>query len=312
MTTKTNSILDLATAIAALGGKPVPAAAQAKPVLTASNSNHFIDARIERQLQLVMARKQHFSLVGPRGCGKSSLLRHLFVSNGIPYLRIQCDKSMDTEELIGSNVAQVINGEQQFLFQWGPLITAMEQGMAVILEEVDSLQPDRSMSLFSVLDDSPEYTAVVQGNTKHIVKTSGFFVGTTSNTAFNGDLGEYAGTEVMNKALVDRIENVILVDYLPPMQEIELIVQRSGIDKDLAVKMVSVATETREKAAGNKGIEALSSRRLLSWAKNVVIARKSGIKLNVLECARMAFIDQTENENAKAALAKAVTNKFGV
>lgn len=303
-------IMNLADCIAALDAKPCPAAQALTPPPALALPTHFIDPRNAKQFKLLIAMRKHFCLVGPRGCGKSSGIRHYLSSHGIPFIKVQCEKSMDTETLVGATVARVNNGKQEFDFQWGKLVDAMENGTVVLMEEFDTLHPDRVTALFSILDDTPEYTLQVDGNTRHIVKHPDFMVITTSNTRFKGEDGAYAGTEVANTALADRFWYMLPIDYLPKEQETNLLVDRFGVTLAVAKNMVEIARMTREQAAADSSIDALSTRRLLAWAYAYTNDIKQKTEQGAVGTAKMAFLDSLDNPDQAEALVKAINNKF--
>ncbi len=93
----------------------------------------------------------------------------------------------------------------------------------------------------------------------------------------NNDL---AGNHQLQQAVTDRFEP-ILATYLTPQDEIQLIVDRTGIDASYAKRAVDVATEMRRMAEGTTsnltgsettGIPEMvcSPRSIISWARMVV------------------------------------------
>jgi MoxR-like ATPase len=94
---------------------------------------------------------------------------------------------------------------------------------------------------------------------------------------------DYAGTQRFNPAIMNRINSWLDVDYLPQAQEAALIVERTGIDKQVANHMCIFARKVRA-AAQKENLPDLSTRILLNWASII----KEG--MNPAEAAELSVI----------------------
>jgi midasin len=83
-------------------------------------------------------------VMGPVGCGKSSLIEYLAQMtgrNGHPSLtKVQLGDQIDSKLLVGGYYATEVPGE--FVWRPGPLTTAMMHGHWILFEDLDSAAPD--------------------------------------------------------------------------------------------------------------------------------------------------------------------------
>lgn len=89
-------------------------------------------------------------LEGPPGCGKSSLVTALAKEAGFRFLRINLSKSTEMSDLIGVDTPGEVAGS--FVFRKGPLLTALEQGVWVLLDELNLASQSVLEGLNSILD----------------------------------------------------------------------------------------------------------------------------------------------------------------
>jgi len=253
-----------------------------------------IDPDVVDELEIAVASKAHTNLVGPPGCGKSTV-RDLILSQINPnFNKIQCHKGLDVEELFGGPVP---DGNGNFPSKLGTVSLCARDGIPLGMEEIDCLHPDRVFPLFPLLGPDKWIDVQLGADTVRVVKHPDFFVIATSNTNGTGDYGgQFAGTEIMNAALADRFSYTINMDYLEPDQELKVLVLKTGITESIGIAMIQVAKDSRDKAAARAAVQAISTRRLIAWANAVVVAEKLGKRLSITQASKIAILNRVPEE----------------
>jgi cobaltochelatase CobS len=315
-TTSVAATAQLVSSIEALRGSVSPTlVANVRESSFSDKSCVIIDKGMKETIELAIAMSEagcrtHVQLFGGTGSGKSTIARYILEEYDRTYVRVQCSKGMDSEELIGSTVTDP-NSESGFSFQWGVMIEAAKNGWAVILEEIDSLNPDKSFHLFPLLDDSPEYTAVAQGHSQQIIKHPNFMVIATSNTNGSGENSHlFVGTEVMNKALLRRFVIKYDVPYLKPKDEADLLMRKTGINSSAAEALALIGAETRTEKFLAEASSPVSTAHLIGLAQAMVANEEKGLKLSPLKMAELTFINEFPTET-RVTLRTLIRNRFG-
>jgi len=92
------------------------------------------------------------------------------------------------------------------------------------------------------------------------------------NTLGNGDESQrYAGTRVMNSALVDRFARVIKFEYLDASDEVEAIIKHTGCHQALATHVVRAIRAARAKVETADIVDAPSIRQALAFIRALEI-----------------------------------------
>lgn len=158
-------------------------------------------------------------LVGPTGCGKTSLPIQLAAVLGYPCVRFNLDGETRVGHLRGQQRPAAEDGVLTLQFTPGALVTAMQEGWWVVLDELDAASPAVLFVLQSALEEGCRSLSVPETG-KTLYAHEDFRVFATSNTiGFRArSRSKHAGTNVMNTALVDRFGMVLSIDY-PTRQE---------------------------------------------------------------------------------------------
>lgn len=307
----------LVSAVSSLRGNPAPKVIASVSKASTSAGVVIMDQGLKKAIEIAFMMQKnggrpHIQLFGNTGSGKSTIARHILETKGRTFLRIQCTKGMDSEELIGCTIADP-DSASGFSFQWGALVEAAIHGWTVILEEIDSLNPDKSFHLFPLLDDSPEYSAVAQGHKRQIIKHQDFMVIATSNTNGSGEGGHlFVGTEIMNQALIRRFIIKYEVPYLGGADESKLLVAKTGVPKNIADSMTAIASGSRNTTFRDQGGKPISTAHLIGFAQAWVAnsAMPPAQQLRPIELAGLTFILEYPTEMRKT-LEDLVRNKLG-
>jgi hypothetical protein len=206
------------------------------------------------------------ALVGPKGCGKTSLVEQLAARCNIPVYRVNLNVGTTVRHLKGKQGAK--DGSTVFLP--GIITTAMEEGAWLILDEISGATPPVALSLFPILEPNGAVLLEDAEPPRYVKRHPDFRIFATDNTIGadqEANRFSYAGTNPdVNEALLDRFDSTVQVGYLPPEDEhVVAKIRAPGIqDLDLAM-IIRVANSLRKSDAGFD----FSHRMVVSWARRV-------------------------------------------
>ena len=151
---------------------------------------------------------QHVLLLGPRGCGKTSLAQAVAEHLGRQLITVPCHVGASSESLIGQWVPRP-DGQG---FQWmdGLITSAVRHGHLVLLDEVNVLKAEVAFCIHGLLDHRRQLILTDKpgpDGSAEIVHAHPAF-----GLIAAGNLG-YAGTRELNPAFRDRFAVQIAVCY---------------------------------------------------------------------------------------------------
>lgn len=231
-------------------------------------------------------------ITGPKGAGKSSTVEQFYARMGKPVFRANGHERMEVSELIG----QMNLVDQSTVFTYGPLTLAAKFGGVFLLDEADACPPEVLVGLHGIMEMNDKFVIPENGGEIINVHPDFRFI-VTGNTAGSGDeSGSYAGTMIQNSATLDRF-NFLSWGY--PSKEVEMAIVMAADPilakaKSLVEVLVNAASETR-----GGGIEEISTRTLIRWARKAVVYRDAG---KSLQYSLDRSFSNRLNENQKAEL----------
>lgn len=221
-------------------------------------------------LHMILKTRMFFPvfLTGLSGIGKSLMPLQAAANLGVEMIRVNFDVNTDEDDLIGTQV--LLDGDVKF--RLGPIPIAMLRGIPVLLDEID-LGAAAIMCLQPVLEGGSLYIKKIN---QVIHPTPGFNIIATGNTKGVGDAsGQFAWTNIMNAAMLDRFPMTFEVDFPPPDAEKRIL--KHYLDEmdlpgapntDLFVnRLVAMAESTRTAMKNEERAEVLSTRRLVQIVK---------------------------------------------
>jgi len=277
---------------------------------------HFIeDPRAAKIVEFALKRRKNLLIVGPTGCGKSSLAVNVMARLKDRAEIFNCDGETCTDNLIGKPWTDVdAEGKGITVVAYGAAIRAYRDGKTLLLEEVDHAMPDIHASLHRIMERQSDFYVLNVGKEEVIPKHQNFMVCATANTIGSGeDTFIYAGTKVLNAAFLNRFALTIRMDYIDKTNEIKVVTNKTGIDAGLATQMVDTANDVRDAAnpariGGVSGTSrlstALSTRDLLEWADAII-----GTGMQPKKAAEFAFLNRT-NETDAQQIRTFISNRF--
>lgn len=251
-------------------------------------------------LSLNRTKRNRIWIAGYAGTGKTQLAVNILTSIKYPFTRMSFDSSTSRSEVVGRWQAR--NGNT--IFVDSPLVKAMRFGACIILDEIDSANPDVMAVLRSVLEENPH---IMITETGELVKAhKDFRIVATANTFGAGDeTGLFRTTNVMSVPDRQRFPIKIQMDYLTEENEIKVLTEEfPDLGKREAKKFVKVADAIRSKFKTGELDESLSPRELLAWVDTY---QSVG---DVTVAAHFTFLNGYPSEATKAAVTEIIRVAF--
>jgi len=162
-------------------------------------------------------------LTGHTGTGKTTLIEQVCALLGWPVARVNMDSDMGRMDLIGRDTLS--DGTSEFVD--GILPQAMEAGYVMILDEFDAGRPDILFAVQRPLEGRG--LIITEDGGREVKPNSWFRLIATANTKGRGDEhGSYAGTRVLNGAMLDRFTIWAEVDYLSKAETKKLVANKGA------------------------------------------------------------------------------------
>jgi MoxR-like ATPase len=247
---------------------------------------------------------EQIMFVGPSGCGKSTIAFHLLdEANEIireknrklhmenlslakagrkefkPYIPLpyelshySCHEATRSEELMGTVKLKIRDdGSREAIIVRGAVTEAWTKGKTLILEEMDFAPPGVWGETHQFFDMRTKETEIYINGPERIKKNNRFRVMATANTLGQGENQiEFAGTQVLNRAFLNRFTYVVKVSWLPREQEARLIYVKTALRQDIVYKLVDAAKQARDAYDAGTCDTVISTRELLAWARECV------------------------------------------
>ena len=212
-------------------------------------------------------------LVGPQGCGKTSVAYKFAAKTNMPLLKMNCPLVREPRDWFGAKRA-----EAGSVF-WDKALFAeaiAQGGLVVLLDEITRATPNVLNSLLPLLDWTRE-TYIEEAKEKLHVGPQTYFFATANIGA------QFTGTFKLDSALADRFGAIVECSFLPAQDEAELLVKRSGISMDVANRLVKIANMVRkENQNSGKLTETISTRVLLDMARLYTVVKETAFRFTVL------------------------------
>jgi nitric oxide reductase NorQ protein len=193
---------------------------------------------------------------GPTGCGKTRFIEYMGEKLGRDVYTVVCHDDLSAADLLGRHL---INEEGTY-WQDGPLTKAVRHGGICYLDEIIEARKDTTVVLHSLAD----YRRVLPiDRTGEVIEAHPDFMLVVSyNPGYQNVL---KGMKPSTKQRFISLE----FHYPKPEVETEVIMIESGIDKEQAVKLVSIAGEIRQ--LNDTDIQEAVSTRLLVYAAKLMV-----------------------------------------
>ncbi len=195
-------------------------------------------------------------IVGPTGCGKTTMLKEVAKAKDKTLIRISLNGEVGITELVGKWLLV----DKKTVWQDGVLVDAMRHGHWVVLDEINAALPEVLFCLNSVLDDARALTiAEKDGEVVHAHPDFRAFA--TMNPS-----GEYVGTKELNMALLSRFGIKLESTYQKPSEELKII-EQTTLNKDMSKIVVDIGKFLRKMHKDRVVSHIVSTRDLLVMAR---------------------------------------------
>lgn len=198
-------------------------------------------------------------ITGPSGTGKTEGVMRAAARHGIPFYKVDCASVTTADKWLGHK--EFADGATKFQLsehlRWIQA-TDCEPGI-VLYDEITRLHPTLHNTLLPILDGSQSVWVPELGI--HIrVHPETIFIG-TANIGVS-----YTGTHKLDSAMSGRFGFRLEREYPPADAEIDILVNRIGVDRKAATTLVDIANMTRDRQRLGDLDEAVSTRDLLNTA----------------------------------------------
>lgn len=258
------------------------------------------DPKATMLLEYAVSNRKNILMVGPTGCGKSSLAINVLARLKRKGEIFSCHGETSSDNLIGKPWAIIdpTTNEGITKVTYGAALRAYKFGKILLLEEVDMAMAGILASIQRIMEVQSNFYICNIGEEEIIEKHKLFSVIATANTIGTGENDfMYAGTTPLNMAFINRFSVRYIMDYLPKEKEIKVLVNKTGIDKEIAKKMVQVANDVRDAGdpkriaagtvpGGTPLVSVISTRDLIEWGDMVV-----NLSVDIKEAAKYAFLN---------------------
>jgi len=193
-------------------------------------------------------------IVGPTGCGKTTLALQVAKELRRPTVWINGDEQMTTTDLIGGYsemeaesvrdrfIHNVMLAKDRTKFTWidNPLTLACKYGYTLVYNEFSRAKPEANNVLLSVLEEHILELPTFFGEERYIDVHPNFHMIFTSNSI------EYAGVHRPQDALLDRMVDIYM-DYYDFDTEVKIVQAHTSVSPREAKKAVKAVRTIREK-----------------------------------------------------------------
>ena len=253
-------------------------------------------------------RNRRVLVQGLHGTGKSTHIEQVAARLNWPCVRVNLDAHISRLDLVGKDAVVLRDGAQVTEFQEGIVPWALQRPVALIFDEYDAGRPDVMFVIQRILERDGKFTLTDQNRV--LSPHPHFRLFATANTVGLGNLnGLYQGVQRLNHAQMDRWDIVASLSYLPPAEEIAIVLARvpgknTQAGRELVAQMVAVAELTRRGFAAGDVSTLMSPRTVITWAENCEIFRDPALAF------RLSFLNKCDDAE-RALVAEYYQRCFG-
>lgn len=231
--------------------------------IPAVDPNYLLPSSLIRKMKRIQAQSKADSVnvmvLGPQGCGKTSLARQFAAIYQRPYLRVPCVTMQEPQEWWGRKELDLHEGKGTYYVPSIFVNAINTPGVVINLDDANRVENPKVLNpLLPILDDDRETWIQEMDSYLKVIPGTVFFA--TANEGW-----EFQGTDPLDRAFRDRYYQIKL-DY-PKSDTITKIVQaKARVPMATATRLATFATSLAE--AKDAPVK-ISLRQLLLVAKDM-------------------------------------------
>ncbi len=193
---------------------------------------------------------------GPTGCGKTRFIEYMGEKLNRKVYTVVCHDDLSAADLVGRHLID----ENGTYWQDGPLTKAVRDGGICYLDEIIEARKDTTVVLHSLAD----YRRVLPiDRTGEVIEAHPDFMLVVSyNPGYQNVL------KGMKPSTKQRFLSLSF-EYPKESLEVEVVIKESGVDEEVARKLVAIASEIRQ--LDDTDIQEAASTRLLVYAAKLIV-----------------------------------------
>lgn len=211
-----------------------------------------------------LSKGKNICVTGPSGCGKTELVHLMAKSLGLDTESINCGATTEPRDVfVGTVEFDPEKGTHLCRSRFAKFV-GNDHGVT-LLDEITRGSRDANNILIPLLDRQA-YIALDEENGGEVIRRG-------SNMAFaaTANVGmEYTGTEALDIALKQRFAITIDLSFPPISKEVDVLVGRTRVAVEDAIKLCEVAEQQREAKRAGDFVEEISTRMLLEASELLV------------------------------------------
>jgi len=172
----------------------------------------------------------------------------------------------------------------------------------VLLDELNRANPNLLNTLMPLLD-ARRFTYLEEKGDNILVGPGTVFFATMNEGA------GYTGTSALDRAIRDRFPRAVELSYLDEREEVKLLVNRTGLEKDIATRLVQMANKIRKDATGVTATltESVSTRQLIAAAHDYVLGGVDTLEFTITN----HFSADGNEDSERVKVQSIIQGKFG-
>ncbi|WP_424946973.1 CbbQ/NirQ/NorQ/GpvN family protein [Candidatus Spongiihabitans sp.] len=196
-------------------------------------------------------------LKGPTGCGKTRFMEHIAWRLKRPLVTVSCHDDLTAADLVGRYL--IIGGETRWAD--GPLSRAVRGGGICYLDEIVEARKDTTVVIHPLADD--RRALPIEKTGELLVAPAEFCLAISYNPGYQSVLKD------LKQSTRQRFVSIEF-NYPKPELEADIVVKESGLDGEMAARLVKYAGMTRN--LKGSGLEEGASTRLLVHAAKLMVS----------------------------------------
>lgn len=248
-------------------------------------------------LALAMLAGDRTLIHGPTGSGKSALVEAWAHMCGIPLIRVNCHRDMQSTDFLGKDIITTENGLNVLKYEFSMTTIAAREGGLLLIDE--AFRSPVLMAIQSLLERNGTLTlpdaASLSVAQRRIVPPPGrFWIALTDNTNGTGDDSGSYNAEVQDLSTLSRITATIEVPYMSDAEQANLLQQSApSIPTHTINDLAAWAGRMRAAFMSKNVMQPVCMRVLLSVLAKYTITGNLGGALQLAYLAKLGNADRT-------------------